>query len=148
MIPKIIHQIWIQGYNQAPFELQKFCQECRKINFDFQYILWDDDRIKKLLSEHFADEYLQLYNSYTVFAQKADFSRYVILYIYGGIYLDFDTKCKKNLTPFLKYDLFFTTYIYYLTGIIGAKPNHPVFLIALQNIVKRHTQNKNIPYAT
>lgn len=159
MIPNIIHQIWIQGYNQAPTELKKFCDECQIINANFRHVLWDDVRIKRLLQEYFAPEYLQLYNSYTVFAQKADFSRYIILYIYGGIYLDFDTKCKRNLVPFLGYDLFFTTDIYYRihrvypTGIIGARPNHPVFLIVLQNLVLRHTHThkpdiQNITYAT
>lgn len=140
MIPNIIHQIWIQGYDNIPNTLLAYHLECKNINNNFEFILWDDEKIKKLLAEYFGLLYLETYNSYTIFAQKADFARYAILYTYGGIYLDMDMKCTKNLSDFLNCGVFFTSYIYpnifkrYLNGIVGAKPSHPLFVVIFNNI--------------
>lgn len=38
-------------------------------------------------------------------AHKADVLRLIILFKYGGIYLDIDTICIKPFAPLLKYDL-------------------------------------------
>lgn len=143
MIPFIIHQIWIQGYDKIPNNLKLYHDSCRIINNNFKYMFWDDKKITKLLLEHFDKEYYELYNLYTLPAQKADLARYVIIYIYGGIYLDIDIICRKNLMMFLNYDFFFTTDVFYdlykryLTGIIGAKQKHPIFLIIIKNMLIR-----------
>lgn len=143
MIPNIIHQIWIQGYDKIPLDLRDNHIICKNINDNFEYIFWDENKIKKLLSDHFDKKYLELYNSYVMPVQRADLARYVILYVYGGIYLDMDMICKKNLSHFLKLNLFFTIDIFYnlykryLTGIIGAKNKHPLFLVILENMIKR-----------
>ncbi|AGC01984.1 glycosyltransferase [Acanthamoeba polyphaga moumouvirus] len=143
MIPKIIHQIWIQGYNQIPEDLKILHISCQNINNDFEHILWDDDKIKDMLKNNYGKKYLDLYENYTIMAQKADFARYAILYKYGGIYLDMDMVCRKNLAPFLQYNFFFTAYLFheyfkrYLNGIIGSIPKHPVFAIIFKNIFER-----------
>lgn len=152
-IPNIIHQIWIQGYNQIPEELKKYHDQCRLINNNFRYYFWDNIRIIKLLSKYFDKEYIELYNYYTIPSQKADLSKYAILYIYGGIYLDMDMICIKNLETFLKYDIFFTTDIFnnlykrYLTGIIGSKTKHPIFIITLKNMLLRKAYAYDIQYS-
>ncbi|AUV58470.1 glycosyltransferase [Bandra megavirus] len=143
MTSKIIHQIWIQGYSSIPDNLKKYHLECQKVNNNFEQKFWDENKIVKLIHDKFDQEYLDLYNSYTFPAQKADFARYIILYTYGGIYLDMDMVCKKNLEPFLQYNFFFTPYIFYnffkryLNGVIGAKPKHPVFLNIFKNMFER-----------
>ncbi len=40
MIPKIIHQIWIQGYDQLPNKLKNNHQLIKKYNPDYQIIFW------------------------------------------------------------------------------------------------------------
>ena len=153
-IPKIIHQIWIQGYNYIPDKLKNFHLQCKTINNDFEYIVWNETSIIKLLLENFSKEYVDLYKSYTIFAQKADFARYVILYIYGGIYLDMDMVCRKNLSPFLQYNVFCTTDTFhfvvkrYLNGIVGAIPKHPVFIFVFKNIFARQNEKNKITYST
>lgn len=142
-IPNIIHQIWIQGYDEIPIELKEYHDICKKINHNFTHIFWDDNSIQKFLLENFDQCCLDDYLEYSVSAQKADFARYHILYVYGGIYLDIDMLCKKNLSPFLNNNLFFTTYIFpdffkrYLNGIIGAIPYHPLFKIIFTKMKKR-----------
>src|SRR6187399_325467 len=98
MIPKIIHQIWLQGYDNIPAELKNDHENCKIVNNDFEYIVWDKDKIKKLLDDKFGKDYSDLFDTYKIFAQQADFARYAILYVYGGIYLDMDILCKKNLS--------------------------------------------------
>ncbi|BCS83182.1 glycosyltransferase [Cotonvirus japonicus] len=146
-IPNIIHQIWIQGEDKIPSKLNSFYLNCQKVNNNFKHEFWDNDRIINLLQEKFSPEHVDLYNRYTIFAQKADFARYAILYVHGGIYLDMDMVCIKNLSPFLKYGLFFTPKPFYkifggyLNGIIGVRPNHPVFKIVIKNIFDRQHIN-------
>jgi mannosyltransferase OCH1-like enzyme len=156
MIPKIIHQIWIQGYNNIPSKLQKYHNYCKNINSDFKYLVWDEEKIKKLLTEKFDKKYLDLYEYYKIPAQKADFARYIILYSYGGIYLDMDTMCKKNLSVFINNKFFFTAtkdllnilYKRYQTGIIGAIPNHPLFQFLFKNMFERISNANNLTYST
>lgn len=154
MIPKTIHQIWIQGFDKAPVRLQKYSIHCENVNNNFEHIIWDDNSIRELLINKFGQKYLKTYDSYTIFAQKADFARYAILYTYGGIYLDMDMICRKNLEPFLSNTLFFTTdsfYIFskrYLNGIIGVVPNHPVFKIIFEKAFERKYQSNNVTYST
>lgn len=154
MIPKIIHQIWIQGCDKIPDNLRKLHENCRKTNDDFEYICWDDDKIKNFLQKNYDKKYLDLYNLYTVPAQKADFARYAILYIYGGVYLDMDMVCHKNLEPLLNNNVFHTGYIFadffkrYLNGIIGSVPKHELFQYIFKNLFIRKADLGNVTYST
>lgn len=156
MIPKIIHQIWLQGYDNLPSELKIYHTECQNINNNFVHIFWTDDKIKNLLKNNFSEEYLKLYEFYKVPAQKADFARYIILYMYGGIYLDMDMICKKNLEIFLTNRIFFTEsndvldkiYKRYQNSIVGAIPKHPLFLIIFKNMFIRKHSSNDITYST
>ena len=155
MIPNVIHQIWIQGRDKIPDELQEHYRSCRKINNNFRHILWDETKILDFLNKKYGSKFVELYHFYKVPAQKADFARYAILYIYGGIYLDMDMICKKNLTGFLSNDFFCTDYILlpdlfrrYLNGIIGSKPKHLVFLFIFDNLFQRKLQADDVTYST
>ena len=155
-IPPIIHQIWIQGYDKIPDSLKILHNGCKSTNDNFKFIFWDEPRIKKLLLKYFGKKYVDAYDTYQIFAQKSDFARYAILYIYGGIYLDMDMICRKNLTPFLNYNFFCTTdsiYFFilskkYLNGIMGAKKKHPVFPFIFKNMFERLLDSSYVLYST
>lgn len=156
MIPKIIHQIWLQGYDNIPEDLKQYHNKCMIINSDFQHIFWDESKIIKLLEDKFDQDHVYTFKSYNIPAQKADFARYAILYVYGGIYLDMDSMCIKNLSPFLKYQFFFTVtddflnklYRRYQTGVIGSIPKHPLYKILLKNIFDRTDSSHIVTYST
>lgn len=103
MIPKIVHQIWIQGKKSLPEDLLEKHDLIKNSNPDYQVLLWDDQSIRNLLS----NKYPQLLNLYlnvenipgpiNLFASKSDIARYVILCEYGGFYIDLDFYCKINL---------------------------------------------------
>ena len=155
MIPKIIHQIWLQGYNQIPKQLLIYHKNCHIVNDGFKHILWDEPKIKLLLENNFGKKYIETFNKYECLAQKADFARYAILYTYGGIYLDMDMICRKNLEPFLKHNFFFTKFSVplfiskrYNNAVFGSIPKHPIYPIAFQKMFERLSKKSNITYST
>jgi len=101
MIPKIIHQIWFQGVDNIPSDLLEYHYSWINTHPEYTFIVWDQHMIEKLIntSETWIKE---LYYSYNKMIQKIDFAKYVILYVYGGIYIDMDIKCLKNLNILLE----------------------------------------------
>jgi mannosyltransferase OCH1-like enzyme len=68
-------------------------------------MFWDQKSIEILIDSIEDKELLWIKETYYFFnliIQKIDFAKYVILYFYGGIYLDFDIKCIKTLDNILE----------------------------------------------
>ena len=99
MIPKHIHQIWIQGKEHLkktkPVDYIN-SEELQKLfpSSEFKYTLWDDETIKKEMSGN--STLLSIYISVPIFAAKADIARYFLLNKYGGLYLDMDFEAFEN----------------------------------------------------
>lgn len=157
-IYKIIHQIWLQGFKEAPKEIQKYMKINKKLNPDFKYEFWNESKIINLMIKY---GYINTYNEFIYMHQKIDFAKYVILYYYGGIYIDGDAICQKPLTPLLEeninYDLIVSklncnmveNYIHcnhsycVNNGIIYAIPGNTVMKILIDDIVKNHSCNQH-----
>ena len=90
MIPLIIHQIWI-GPNKKPKEWMNTWTESIVKRENWEYILWDEERIKGLEMQN-----RDIYEKETDYACKADILRYEILYQYGGVYIDADIVLLKD----------------------------------------------------
>lgn len=95
MVPRWIHQT-------APSDPSRWkpswsmCQDTVKRHFrEFRYTLWSDEDLDKLVREHFAWFY-PVFRSYPEPIYRADAGRYMILYLYGGIYLDMDYEVLEN----------------------------------------------------
>jgi hypothetical protein len=97
MIPKIIHNIWIEGYENLPNEYKVTYANIKKINPEWEFMIWDDEMIKKILKK-----YPSLYNMYIKSNNyteidnnkiKSDIARYIIMKEYGGLYFDIDFNC-------------------------------------------------------
>ena len=107
-IPYKIHQIWFQGEENLP-EKYKVFQKTWTDQELFEYEIWDETKIIRLLHDQNSrlwDETgvhcKKLYNSYPTMIQKIDFAKYVILYVYGGIYIDMDVFAIRDLSIFMK----------------------------------------------
>lgn len=93
-IPKIIHQIWI-GPNQRPeIWMKTFNTDYLEKYPDYMYILWDDQTVIQLLDLY--PKCKSLYEMTDFYCGKSDILRYLILYEYGGIYIDADSVWLKN----------------------------------------------------
>lgn len=153
-----IHQIWI-GDNPLPTAWTDTVKDFAK-KYDYTYKLWTDSSVKELGM----DEIPGLKTLYTSFgrelAGRADILRLLILYKYGGIYIDADTVIMKpeKFHRFLKKN---TTGVFFgwenltaartrklgigvrrlvANGIIGAEAQHPFLKDLLEGIVD-HSAN-------
>lgn len=100
MIPKIIHQTW-KDKNLPPI-IYKLVSE--NISFlkanGYKLMFWTDDMILKLISE----EYPNFYNIYKLArtgVQKGDIARILLVYHYGGIYIDLDVLILRDFNEIL-----------------------------------------------
>lgn len=49
MIPKLVHNIWIQGYNNLPENLKTSYNNIKELNPEWEFIFWDENMIIDLL---------------------------------------------------------------------------------------------------
>jgi mannosyltransferase OCH1-like enzyme len=96
MIPKIIHNIWLEGYNNLPNEYKLNHNNIKKINPEWEFIVWDDEMIIKVLKK-----YPKIYSIYKKiktpdYKVKSYIARYIILKEYGGLYYDIEYKCDSS----------------------------------------------------
>jgi len=143
IIPKIIHQIWLQGQAELPKHHIPWQNSIIKYNPNYKYKLWDDSMIRNLI-QVYDDELYKIYCNSKHIVQKADIARYVILEKFGGFYIDMDCECFRSLDPLLdncQNGLFiaddgqipFST----MNGMIGSSPNHPIYTYIFDLIKKR-----------
>ena len=103
MIPKIIHLIWWQGYMNIPNKFIKNIDSWKHHNPNYKIIIWDNKSITKFIKKIYPKNYIIL-NRYFKMIQKIDFSKYLILYYYGGCYVDIDILCNNSLDLFINQD--------------------------------------------
>jgi len=99
MIPKIIHNIWLQGYDKLSNTIKKQHDNIKKLNSNWDFIIWDNNMIEKLLKK-----YPKIHNKYknvssyskNINATKSDIARYIIMKEYGGLYCDIEYNCNNS----------------------------------------------------
>ena len=162
MIPKLIHFIWIQGslYENNAHIIEYHRQMIKELGPEWEIKIWTGFMLESLIMDVFPS-LLCFYHETTIFAQKSDIGRIVILYIYGGIYLDVDRiiTCKRRLellceevgtygvllpiyeqgeyTDIINFAIWSTPIIKFTihnNNIIFATPNHPFLHDALLTI--------------
>lgn len=90
-IPHIIHHIWLGS--ELPDKYTPFIDSFKKLNPDFEFILWDEKKILSIPGFRFEKEFKRTSN----YGTKSDIARYEILRVYGGFYFDTDFECIKPL---------------------------------------------------
>lgn len=149
LIPKIAHQIWFQGKDKISKEPYQSCHEtCLKKlkEFEWKHIIWDDKSIRNLISNYYP-QFLNLYNYFDIMVQKIDLAKYIIIYHYGGVYIDMDMDCVKNLTNLINPtdELIFSKIFALNTfsnGVFLSRPKHPFWLELLNTIDRKKNKNK------
>jgi mannosyltransferase OCH1-like enzyme len=104
-IPRIIHQTW-KDYN-VPEHWVKAVESCKSIHRHYKYVHWTDADMDEFVQAIYPDFY-PTYKNYKYHIQRCDAFRYLILYRYGGIYIDMDIICRKKLDDLLHYDIVFS----------------------------------------
>lgn len=122
-IPKIIHYCWFGGNEFS--QLEKDCiASWKKICPDYEIVEWNESNVDlskcKFAQDALADK---------KWAFVSDYVRTVVVYEYGGIYLDTDVKIVKSLDPLLELTAFagFEDEWTVATGLgFGAEKHNPI----------------------
>lgn len=147
MIPKIIHQTW-RSESSLRDSLKRCIETVKFKNPDFEYRFYNDKDCFDFIKKKFP-EYNQVYSSLTL-VERADLFRYLIVYEYGGVYLDVDCYCVKGLSGLIKGREFVAGLeqgwkeddtLRYNQWAFAAKAKHPLLLQAALECKTRHLKN-------
>jgi mannosyltransferase OCH1-like enzyme len=97
-IPRIIHQIWIQGAHALPPRYREMTATWARCNPGWTHRLWDEDALRALLE---SDGWWRIYIAQPEPMARADVARYALLQRFGGVYADVDTECRRSIEPML-----------------------------------------------
>jgi len=96
-IPKIIWQSW--KTKDLPSPILKNINKILHLNPNYIYRLLTDEEIDNFVHVEYSDrpEVVSCYDRLNIIVAKVDFWRYLVLYKYGGIYLDMDSDITGRL---------------------------------------------------
>ena len=95
-IPHIIHQMHVTHDRLSTVERQ-LSDGCQRLNKDFAYRFWTDAAIDAFVKNHFPNDYAW-WKVMEPPIKRADTSRYMLLYTFGGVYIDLDVECISPLS--------------------------------------------------
>jgi hypothetical protein len=99
-IPKIIHQIWSDRHKPLPDFCASLSETWKEKHPDWKYVYWNDEMMNSFVDLVYPG-LSKFYHSLPYDVQRWDAVRFLILYKMGGMYVDFDYKCLKNIEPLL-----------------------------------------------
>lgn len=96
-IPKIIFRTSHYRLKFLPKEIIDLYEEEMSRNNGYKLFYFDDDDCKNIVNDTNDEKLIEAYNILNAGAYKADLVRYILLYKFGGIYMDFSMSTLKNL---------------------------------------------------
>jgi mannosyltransferase OCH1-like enzyme len=138
----ILHQIFFNIGKGELKEIPRFYEcyqnnkkKCKKQGI--HYKLWNRRMVEKLLDKKENKQFKKLYYDFTQDIMRIDFARYLILYRYGGIYVDLDIcMMNKSIKHLFKLPYFFVrwsdSHLPY-NALLGTHKNNPLYLDILDH---------------
>jgi len=123
MIEKKIHYVWL-GTKKLPTKFSNFINEWQALHPDWEIIKWNEDNFDCQSNEWTRQALAQ--NNYSL---AADVIRSVVLYNYGGVYLDTDVKLFKPLDELVENNDFFIGYesnYWFGCAVLGSAKGHQI----------------------
>ena len=111
MIPKIIHQTW-KTEELPPIMKYIYAENVKLLKSKgYEFKLWSDKEITDLINSYYPD-FFEIYSFARTGVQRGDISRIIILYHYGGIYIDLDVLVMRDFAELLDMskDTFYISY--------------------------------------
>jgi inositol phosphorylceramide mannosyltransferase catalytic subunit len=93
-ITKTIHLI--SATREPPPRYADCISKMRDLHPDWRLRIWDDVAAACLVKQYFP-EWLRCYHAYKLPVQRTDIFRAMVVYLYGGFYLDMDIFCLRSL---------------------------------------------------
>ena len=153
MIPKKIFQTW-ESDDIDP-EFQTIVDSWKMKNPNYEYKFYNARDRRKFIKEHFDKIVIMAYDKILPGAFKCDLWRLCVLYIEGGVYIDFDTLCMGKLDDFIDVNDEFVVPIdlninpaegqhNLFNSFMASIPQSPILLEAINQIVY-NVENNIIP---
>lgn len=89
LIPKKIHQIWL-GSEPMPEQFKRYAEGWKQLHAGWEYHLWTSDNLPPLVNQKEFDES-------PTWAGKSDIARMELVEMFGGLYIDTDFECCRNI---------------------------------------------------
>lgn len=140
-IPHRIHQIWLGS--AVPAQYEKWCKSWKEKHPSWDYKLWTDADVEKLLSQDsfFIGITERMYRNATNYGERSDILRLLLLYHFGGIYVDMDFECLRPFDDLHKHFDFFiglqpldVAMVQLGSALIAAIPHHPFILFCIDEL--------------
>ena len=94
-IKQIIHQYWD---GDIPDEYKYFVDCFKRLNKNYEHILWNKNLVLSKCSDHILCEYIKQSSGPVM---SSDLSRIVLLDTFGGLYFDTDMRPERSIPEFL-----------------------------------------------
>jgi mannosyltransferase OCH1-like enzyme len=148
-IPACLYQTFRDDTNVHEKVIQNINSILEK-NPSFDYKLITDSEFIKILNIEFPTA-LPAFKKLKAGAAKGDFIRYILLYLYGGVYLDLDSCINININKYLHYDFVFIVDDAYnfIQWVFMTSPKCILLKYVIDEMIERITNNEqNIFLAT
>lgn len=153
-IPKITHQIWLQGWDKLPKKFSQNVNLLHSFNPSYTHMQWDEKSLRVECGK-INPQVLAMFDSFKYLVQKVDLGRYVVLYNYGGISVDTDMKSFKtlDLTPGITTHDFIVSYSAFPGNVLGiinnafimTKKEHPILYKLIMSIATTEIKESDFP---
>ena len=144
MIEKNIFQSWYTKslHPLLHIKISKFLE----INPDYKYHLYTDNEMDDFVKENYPGEIYECYSRLNIIVAKVDFWRYLVLYKYGGVYLDMDSSIDRPLNGLIKPDddAIITAEgnpNMFVQWALIFRSNHPILKKTIELVVENITKN-------
>lgn len=133
-IPRIFHRVWLD-IGRGPDVPQRYLDQAAQWTDrhpNWSSIVWNFERCRSFLQKTYPS-YLPIWLSYANPMYRVDAIRYFILHHFGGVYLDFDVRCKGSLDKLFAPDA--------ATDSLSARqraPRHQAFLVPLGSMINNY----------
>jgi inositol phosphorylceramide mannosyltransferase catalytic subunit len=134
LIPKKLHFIWLGS--PLPEKYKPLIQSWIDFNPGWECKIWNDAD-----AQAYDFENKDMFNQEANYGAKSDILRYAILEKEGGVYIDVDYECLKNLDTLNHTYHFYigiqpldTNYVQLGIGLIGSIPHHPLMNYTIEKL--------------
>jgi len=150
----IVHQIFFNIGKGEIHEIPRFYQcyknnksKCKKQGI--QYKLWSRKMVEDLLDKPENQKYKRVYYDFDQDIMRIDFARYLILYRFGGIYVDLDICImNRSIKHLFKLPYFFVrwsdSHLPY-NALLGTQKNNPLYKEILDHSKESYYEKRNQP---
>lgn len=137
-IPTIICQT--VASRSLPLDLYETCMINRHMNPEYEYRIYENSEFEAFAREHYSEEHADAFQKLIPGAFKSDLMRCLLLYKFGGVYIDCKASTMIPLREMLKPDTKMMAFVDYTpncihNGFIASEPGHPLLKRVIDRIL-------------